>query len=85
MKTRTGFVSNSSSSSFVASLDRLSLDDIGKLFAYEKSDENVDGWQMHVDHERGLVVGYTSMDNDAFGEWCEKQGFNKIRFEGGGY
>lgn len=83
MKTRTGFVSNSSSSSFVAALSRLTGEDVVKLMEYANSPENTDGWTLHVNDEMGLIEGYTSMCNGAFPEWCEKNGYNKVRFEGG--
>ena len=83
MKTRTGFVSNSSSSSFVAALNRLTEADIAKILEYADSPENTDGWTIHVNDETGLIEGYTTMCNGTFPEWCEKNGYNKVRFEGG--
>ena len=83
MKIRQGFVSNSSSSSFVAAIAKLSAEDIEKILGYADSEENTDGWTIHVNEDVGLLEGYTSMDNGAFPEWCEKQGYNKVRFEGG--
>ena len=83
MKYRNGFVSNSSSSSFIATLSRLTDDDIKKILEYENSPENTDNWGIHVNNEMGLLEGYTVMCNGAFPEWCEKNGYNKVRFEGG--
>jgi hypothetical protein len=83
MKYRTGFVSNSSSSSFVCALSKLDAVQLAKLLAYQDSEENTDGWTIHSNEDAGLVEGFTTMDNGALGEWCEKHGYNKVRFEGG--
>ena len=85
VKIRKGFVSNSSSSSFVASTARLTEDEIQMLLDYTLSDENEDGWTITVDEDKGLVEGFTSMCNGAFPEWVEKKGLNKIRFEDYGW
>ena len=81
MKIRSGFVSNSSSSSFVAAINRLTDVEVAKLLAYQESDENTDGWTVHLNEDMGLVEGFTIMDNGTFGEWAEKNGYNKIRYE----
>jgi len=81
MKIRNGFVSNSSSSSFVASLAKLTQGEIDMLLAYQNSPENEDGWTIHVDNDAGLINGFTSMDNGSFGKWAEEKGLIKIRFE----
>lgn len=81
MKIRQGFVSNSSSSSFVAAIDRLTDVEIAKLLAYQDSEENTDGWTITLNHEMGLVEGFTTMDNGALGDWCEKNGYIKVRFD----
>jgi hypothetical protein len=81
MKIRTGFVSNSSSSSFVAAVSALTKDELAMLLAYQDSPENTDGWMIRLDEEAQLVRGWATMDNDALSEWCEKNGFNKVRFE----
>jgi len=83
MKYRTGFVSNSSSSSFVCALSKLNAEQLVKLLAYQDSPENTDGWAIHCSEDIGLVNGHTTMDNGALGDWCEKNGYNKVRFEGG--
>lgn len=81
MKLRTGFVSNSSSASFVASMHVLTAGEYIAIKNYMADQEqNVDGWSCHVDEGAGLLTGYTGMDNSAFSEWLEKQGINKVRF-----
>lgn len=65
MKTRLGFVSNSSSASFTVSLDRISARDADILLNYPSwaSQHSGDYWSIYKDEERGLIVGYTIMDN----------------------
>lgn len=81
MKIRNGFVSNSSSSSFVAAISKLTKEEIEKLLDYQVSEENEDGWQITLNDEMGLIEGYTVMDNGSFGEWIIKNGFNKVRID----
>jgi hypothetical protein len=78
MKLRMGFVSNSSSSSFVANLILLGESDLKKIIEYIESDRNEDGWSYNIDEEKGLINGYTSMDNGAFGEFLIEIGINKV-------
>jgi hypothetical protein len=81
MKIRTGFVSNSSSASFVASLHVLTEAEKQAIMNYcTDPEQNEDGWTVHEEKEAGLLTGSTNMDNGAFSDWCEKQGLNKIRF-----
>ncbi len=66
MKTRNGFVSNSSSSSFVVSSSVLDEKDKRKFLDYEKyssGDDHKDSWDINIDDYRGVIVGYTTMDN----------------------
>lgn len=81
MKTRTCFVSNSSSSSFVASLSKLSTEEVEMILEYQNSKENTDGWTISKNDELGLLEGFTTMDNGGFGQWAKEKGFNKIRFD----
>jgi len=71
MKTRTGFVSNSSASSFalpLASVTEEQLAHIRDHIRYAKEqwpnkfdDDDWDAWTIYVTEER--VIGYTMMDN----------------------
>ena len=72
MKTRTGFVSNSSSSSFVISLDNITDVQLEKIenhihFAQDMRNihysEEDDAWDINVDKEKNVVRGNTFMDS----------------------
>ena len=62
MKFRNGFVSNSSSSSFVISKAALTKEQIDKLLEYTDSKENNDGW--NISEEEYFIKGWTHMDNE---------------------
>jgi len=81
MKIRNGFVSNSSSSSFVVSLDKISDKDMAILMSYssEISADEVnrawtDSWSITVDTQRGVIRGYTTMDNGDLDEFLKSRG-----------
>jgi phosphosulfolactate synthase (CoM biosynthesis protein A) len=78
---RLGFVSNSSSASFVINLDKLTKEEYVKLINYLDGPENMDGWGYEINKKKGVIEGYTSMDNFAFHDFCEKIGLNKVIFE----
>ncbi len=61
MKIRNGFVSNSSSSSFVIAKQALTQEKITKLLEYPDSKDNYDGWSVY--EEKFFIKGYTIMDN----------------------
>ena len=61
MKIRTGFVSNSSSNSFVILKEKLSKEQISKLLTYQDSKENLDGWS--INEISDTISGFTIMDN----------------------
>jgi hypothetical protein len=84
MKIRSGFVSNSSSASFVANLDRLTEDQIDIILAYPSHAEAHDGWSFSVDADKGLLTGYTIMDNGDLEEYLEKHGIlNTYKIDSG--
>lgn len=92
MKIRTGFVSNSSSASFVVALDKITAADALKLMAYTHngrevlghidgaSREWVDSWSIDPDYHRGVIRGWTSMDNGDLSEYLEKVGVDTSLF-----
>ena len=70
MKFRQGFVSNSSSASFVIPRAKLSELQIEALMLYPYSPENTDGWDIEVSPDS--VVGDAIMDNDAIDDLFKK-------------
>lgn len=61
MKTRNGFVSNSSSSSFILRKKGLSDFQVKSILDYGTSEQNIDGWSFNIIGEE--IHGFTSMDN----------------------
>lgn len=73
MKIRNGFVSNSSSSSFVLNTNNLTVKQLRRFKEYFASDKlNIDGWSITEDEEKGTIEGYTIMDNDELREWLKE-------------
>ena len=73
-KIRNGFVSNSSSSSFVIRLENLTEDQIESIMNHsssiefeeyldEKFSSKYDTWDVRVNRDEGTLNAYTSMDN----------------------
>ena len=94
MKHRQGFVSNSSSSSFIVRKDFLSpsqiqliknhhLEDVRNLFMEEEDIYSSDAWSITEDDE--YLMGDTSMDNFNMHEFCEKHGINVSKMLFGEY
>jgi hypothetical protein len=83
MKIRQGFVSNSSSASFVASLDKLTPKELNSLIQWCKDpDADHDSWTIQIDRETGLVEGWSSMDNGDLEMFLEQLGINKVKITG---
>jgi hypothetical protein len=81
MKTRSGFVSNSSSSSFVIKLKNISGSQLQKILDPDYSSQNYGEdsdfpytWSIDLDGSKGTVEGYTSMDNFDMGRYLEELG-----------
>jgi len=79
MKIRIGFVSNSSSSSFVVSLRKLSLEQLCKILNHQYWGEKLgieyaksDSWDITI--RKGVLYGDTSMDNFDMETFLEKLG-----------
>jgi hypothetical protein len=89
VKIRTGFVSNSSSASFVVALDKISAMDALKLMAYSNDvretlgrggDTYSDWWTINSNFNQGIIRGWTSMDNGDLNEYLEKVGVDTSLF-----
>jgi hypothetical protein len=85
MKIRNGFVSNSSSSSFVVATSVLTPDEVDKILSYKKyAEENEkDWWNISENVQKGIIVGFTIMNNDDIDEYLGKELSSKFTFEGG--
>ena len=89
MKTRSGFVSNSSSSSFVIKKDNLCFMQVLMITKYRKTIETLfededfgyidDFWEITEDDDE--VRGSTSMDNFNIGLFLDKIGVKKEAIE----
>ena len=72
MKIRQGFVSNSSSSSFIIATSVLSEKQIEKLMEYNGSGQ-YDGWRLTRDKDAQLITGFTIMDNGDLRDYIENE------------
>ncbi len=75
MKIRTGFVSNSSSASFVVSKHSITYAQGVALLAYDNHEDNVDGWSIRDEGE--YITGYAIIDNGHLNDYLEKINFPK--------
>lgn len=79
MKIRKGFVSNSSSCSFVVGINSLTRKQVRDLLEYEQHRESAeDQWRVGADYwsidvRGGLIHGYTTMDNGDLVKYCIAQ------------
>ena len=82
MKYRQGFVSNSSSASFVVPKHLLSLAEIKAFLDYNYSEDNTDAWL--ITETKDSLKGYTNMDNDALDDFLDRIGFDfsKMQWRG---
>lgn len=79
MKIRSGFVSNSSSASFVIQKCSITPAEIFALMQYNISELNTDGWT--ISDNGDVITGFTSCDNDTFDEYLEKIGLDQRKME----
>ena len=79
MKTRFGFVSNSSSSSFVIKKQFLSPEQVAEILRpATKSEDMWDGWAEWVLRETDtLITGYTYMDNFDYNDRFKAMGIEQ--------
>jgi hypothetical protein len=81
MKIRSGFVSNSSSSSFIVALSKMRPKDVETLLEYARSEKNIDGWYIFSDEDKGILRGSTIMDNDGLDEFLKESHIDDCDFE----
>ena len=83
MKIRNGFISNSSSSSFIVSLKDISVNELNKIMEYSDSSdaELRDTWHITVDASAGILRGFTSMDNDDFDSYLKNNNIDTSKFK----
>jgi len=79
MKIRNGFVSNSSSASFIINLNLLTPSQIKRIIKY-LTNKNVDGWDWNI-QKNGKLKGFTIMDNGDFTDLLEKIKIDKNAIE----
>jgi len=82
MKTRSGFVSNSSSSSFIINREHISDFQIDKLEQHEKVCGKYDAWTIQINND--FVIGKTDMDNfdmDEYLEYIVQVNMNHVRWD----
>jgi hypothetical protein len=87
MKIRSGFVSNSSSSSFIVKLKDLSALDLKHLLQFDSSDgicQNgySDYWTItwNITDNEDVVRGYTNMDNGDLEKYIKEQNIDESIF-----
>ena len=73
MKVRNGFVSNSSSSSFVVNVNDLNGYQLHQFMEYINGEENLDGWGVTTVENR--IRGFTAMNNGSLEEWLKEKNF----------
>ena len=96
MKIRLGFVSNSSSASFIVVLSKLTEDQQKIILNYQnhsdmsydfdnKDFKYHDGWNIRKNEEIGTIQGFTVMDNGDLDKYLKENGINTDLFEWGDF
>jgi hypothetical protein len=89
MKIRNGFVSNSSSSSFVVDVKNLTPLEINYLLEYDNCNRHFygDSWDIHLIEGGKQIRGVTFMDNGDLDEYLKEKGvdISKLNFEDYGW
>ena len=75
MKIRNGFVSNSSSSSFIVEKEKLTKSQIHMLLGYKDMEFNYDGWV--IEEGEDCMIGWTHSDNGCIHEFLENIGISE--------
>lgn len=77
MKTRTGFVSNSSSSSFILHKAYVTPDQIAKIIDHQNSGEEwAEEWPWKIEERETTILGEVFMDNFDMREYMSKLGID---------
>ena len=72
MRIRLGFVSNSSSATFILNSSKFSEIEFKLITDYlSDPDRNQEGWSMNKGLITRLITGYTHMDNNYFSDFLE--------------
>ena len=74
MKIRLGFVSNSSSSSFVVNLDLFSPKLLREISNQNLNLEEYEKWDIDINYEKNLFEAFTIMDNFNLKDFLIKKG-----------
>lgn len=90
MKIRNGFISNSSSSSFIVSLNDITSKEVEILLDYPNHSSSYDfnnndydyhdWWHIEVDRQNNQINGFTSMDNDYLWKYLKDNGIDIRKF-----
>lgn len=89
MKIREGFVSNSSSSSFIINLNNISKNQLQQIENHSKSKsyktmygkDKFQCWDILINKKQNTVRGSTSMDNFDMGEYLDTIGVRSDHIE----